>query len=80
MSRWRRSPAGCSEVREGDAGGVLRVGDDGGKRRPARPPRCQETRSAPPPYDGGGVTHPYAAKSILSLSIADTPRLGHVKL
>jgi hypothetical protein len=33
-----------------------------------------------PPYGDGGVTHPYAAKSILSLSITDTPRLGHIEL
>jgi hypothetical protein len=34
----------------------------------------------PPPYDDGGVTHPYVAKSILLLSITDTPRLGHIAL
>ena len=34
----------------------------------------------PSPYDDGGVTHPYAAKSILSLSITDTPRPGHIEL
>ena len=43
-------------------------------------PDVKKQEPTPPPYGDGGVTHPYAAKSILSLSIADTPRLGHVKL
>jgi hypothetical protein len=34
----------------------------------------------PQPYGDGGVTHPYAAKSILSLSITDAPRPGHIEL
>ena len=34
----------------------------------------------PPPYGDGGVKHPYAAKSILLLSITDTPRFGHIAL